>query len=184
MKGHATIIDALPQIQEKIPDIKCLFVGGEFVNEKWYQEELYRYVQENHLENTIIFTGFRRDIPELLSLFDVFVLPSLWEGLPSSILEAMAMKKPVIASSVGGIPEVVKHEETGVLIPPQDSKALADAIIFLLNNPDIAVKIGQAGYNRVQDFFSIESVVARIESVYARLIEKNCVDISKEENRK
>ena len=105
-------------------------------------------------------------------MLDLFLFPSLWEGFPAALLETMAMKKPVIASAVGGVPEIVEPNRTGLLIPPQDPKALADAIICLLNNPEIAKKMGQSGYERVQQYFSIDSVVAKTEAVYDQLIEK------------
>jgi glycosyltransferase involved in cell wall biosynthesis len=172
-KGHKTIVDALPLIQEKIPDIVCLFVGEDLLD-----GEIQRYVRARHLERTVIFTGFRQDIPELLSIFDVFLLPSLWEGIPRAVLEAMALKKPVVVTAVGGIPEIVEPDRTGIFVPPENPKALAAAVVFLLNNPDIAVKMGQAGYEKVQRCFSLESVVAKTEEVYDRLIKSNCKDFT------
>ncbi len=167
IKEHKTIVDALPRIQEHIPEIRCMFVGRDDLH-----GEIQRYVRKKQLEDTIIFTGCRRDIPQILSMFEVFLLPSLWEGLPMSILEAMAMKKPVIATSVGGIPELVDHKRTGLLIPPNDPEALSDAVIFLLSNPAIAVNMGLAGYERVQQEFSIQTVVTKTETVYDQLIER------------
>lgn len=168
MKGHKTIVDALPKIQHHVPEVKCLFVGEDLVN-----QEIHSYVQEKQLDQSIIFTGLRNDIPEILTMLNVFLLPSVWEGLPTSILEAMAMKKPVVASSVGGIPELVEHEKTGWLIPPDNHQALADAVIFLLTHPDIAVNMGQAGYKKVRQRFCTESVIAKTESVYNHLIEQS-----------
>ena len=165
MKGHTTIIDALVLIQKDFPDVRCLIVGDDFLN-----GEVHRYVQNKHLEDTVIFTGFRQDIPQILSMLDLFLFPSLWEGFPTAVLEAMALKKPVIASQVGGIPEIVEPDRTGLLIPPQEPRALADAVIFLLNNPEIATKMGQAGYERVQQYFSIDALVAKTEAVYEQLI--------------
>jgi glycosyltransferase involved in cell wall biosynthesis len=89
----------------------------------------------------------------------------------------MAMKKPVIASAVGGIPEIIVPDKTGILIPPQNPDALADAILFLLNNPDIASKMGEAGYERVRRCFTLESVVAQTETIYDQLM-KNDKDFS------
>ena len=126
--------------------------------------------QEKHLEHTIIFTGPCYDIASVLSTIDVVVLPSLWEGLPVSLLEAMAMKKPVIASAVGGIPEVVVPGKTGTLIPPQDAQALANAAIDMLTHPERASEMGLAGYERVQCNFTIEALITATESLYEQLI--------------
>jgi glycosyltransferase involved in cell wall biosynthesis len=166
-KGHKTIVDALPQIQQTIPEVRCLFVG-----EDWLHGEIHRYVREKHLEQVVIFTGFRTDIPELLTMFDLFLLPSLWEGIPRALLEAIAMQKPVIVTAVGGIPEIVESEKTGVFVPPEDPKALAQATTYLLSNPEIATKMGQEGYRRIQQFFSLDSVVAKTEGVYDQLLKE------------
>ena len=124
------------------------------------------------MEQIIIFTGFRTDIPEFLSMLDIFLLPSFWEGLPTALLEAMAMKKPVIATAVGGVPEIVDDGRTGVLIPPNDAGSLADTIIFLLQNPEIAKKLGQAAYEHIHQHYSLEMMIAKTETLYVRLIEE------------
>jgi glycosyltransferase involved in cell wall biosynthesis len=172
MKGHITIIDALTRVQKHFPHIRCIFVGEAFVKEPLYGAELRQYVGQRGLDHMVIFTGARRDIPEILSLFDVFLLPSLWEGLPTSVLEAMCMKIPVVASAVGGTSEIVEDGRTGLLIPPQNPIALADAILSLLNDPTRAKEMGQAGYERVCQAFSLSSVVARTEDVYEQVIKK------------
>jgi glycosyltransferase involved in cell wall biosynthesis len=173
MKGHITLIDALPQILRDAPDVKCLFVGGAFVKEPAYEAELREYVHARGLAERVIFTGFRQDVPELVSLFDVFVLPSLWEGLPSSILEAMALKKPVVATPVGGIPELVEPDVTGLLIPPNDPAALTEAVLTVLNDPARAGRMGQAGYDRIRTHFTLESLVTRTEAVYDQFLRIN-----------
>lgn len=167
MKGHKTIIDALPRIQEVFPTIKCFFVGRDALH-----GEIRNYVRKKQCEHTIIFTGFRQDIPNLLSMFEIVLLPSLWEGLPTILLEAMAMKKPIVASAVGGIPEIVEDGKTGMLIPPRNPDALAEAVIFLLKHQDIAYKMGQAGYENVRRNFSLDDTVAQTEAMYDQLIEQ------------
>jgi len=167
MKGHTTIIDALPRIQQQVPNVKCLFVGEDLLH-----GEIHRYVQARGLAQDIILTGWRQDIPEILALLDLFLLPSLWEGLPTSIAEAMVMQKPVVASTVGGIPELVEHGATGYLIPPNDPRALADAVIAVLTQPERARHMGLAGYAKVQREFAMETVIAKTEAVYDRLLMK------------
>ncbi len=160
-KGHKTIVDAFLLIQEKISDVKCLFVGDDLLG-----GEIHRYIQDRQLEHAFILTGLRQDIPQLLTMFDAFILPSLWEGIPRAILEAMAMKKPVVTTAVGGIPEVVEPGRTGVFIPPNDPQILADTLVSLLNDPKRLSDMGQAGYERIQQFFSLDAVVASTENVY------------------
>lgn len=170
MKGHATVVEALPIIRKTSPDMRGLFVGEAFVNEPSYQAELEKIIREKQLERAIVFTGFRQDIPAVLAAIDVFVLPSRWEGLSAAILEAMAMRKPVIATAVGGTPELIENHVTGLLILPDNPAALADAVLFMLNHPDIAQNMGQAGYCRVRDHFSLTAMVEKTEKLYARLI--------------
>lgn len=165
MKGHATILEAFPLMQRAFPDLKCLFIGRDDLH-----GTLQREVYERKLEQNIIFTGVRRDIPELLAMLNVFLLPSLWEGFPMALLEAMAMKKPIVASSVGGIPEILESGKTGLLIPPQNSEALARAGIFLLTHPGKAAEMGNAAFQRIQRDFSLQTQVARIEAIYEHLI--------------
>lgn len=170
MKGHATLVDALPRIREQFPTIRCLFVGETFVKEPDYEAELRQSVCAKGLDQVVVFTGVRHDIPAVLSLCDVFVSSSLWEGLPTAILEAMAMQRPVVATAVGGTPELVEEHVTGLFIPAQNPGALADAVLALLRDPEYAQRLGQAGYARVQRMFSLKAVVAQTEAIYARLL--------------
>ena len=165
MKGHVTIVDALPQMLARAPHLKCLFIGEDLMG-----GEIQRYIHARGLEQAIILTGDRRDVPALLAALDVFLLPSLWEGLPTSIVEAMAMQTPVVASSVGGIPELVEHGVTGYLIPPQHPAALAEAVTHLLAHPELARQFGRAGYDRARRDFSMDAVVAKTEAAYDRLL--------------
>lgn len=165
MKEHKTIVDALPRIQARFPQIKCLFIGTDYL-----RGEIQRHVKEQRCEASVIFAGFQRDIPECLALLDIFLLPSLWEGLPTAMLEAMAMKRPVIATPVGGIPEVLTHGETGLLIPTQHPNALADAVISLLKSPERAAALAEAGCHLIRTRYSIQTMVAHTEQLYERLI--------------
>jgi len=122
------------------------------------------------LGDRVSFLGHQEDIPQLLAACDLFVLPSLYEGLPLSVLEAMASAKPVVATNVGGTDEVVLHGATGVLVPPKDSKALAAAIGTLLTDRAMAACYGQAGKKRVAQIFSAEAMVRGVTEVYGELL--------------
>jgi glycosyltransferase involved in cell wall biosynthesis len=120
-----------------------------------------------------VFTGFRSDIPELLCEAAVSVLPSLSEGLSNTLLESMAAGVPAVATSVGGNPEVIEHEVSGLLVPARDAAALAAAMGRLLGDKDFASRLGQAGRRRVAELFSVEQSVRDTEHLYRRLIGAN-----------
>lgn len=128
--------------------------------------ELEDLAKKLEIEQYIIFTGFRTDIPAILGLLDIFVMSSRWEGLGLSIIEAMLAGKPVVASNVDGIPEVVLDQETGILIPPGAPKALADAICTLLDSPEKRREMGERGRQRAIRDFSIDRMVRNFEELY------------------
>lgn len=121
------------------------------------------------LGDRLVFLGRRGDIPALLASCDLFVLPSLYEGLPLAVLEAMAAGKPVVATAIGGTDEAVAHGETGWLVPPGDPAALAGAIRALLADPPLARRLAKAGNARLRREFSAETMVARVEALYDAL---------------
>jgi glycosyltransferase involved in cell wall biosynthesis len=125
------------------------------------------------LEQRVKFLGYRSDIPDLLAGCDVFVLPSLYEGLPLSILEAMSAGKPVIATQIGGTDEAVIPNETGLLIPPADPAALAAAIRKLLDDRPFARRLALAGQARVECEFSAATMVQRVTNVYTELLARH-----------
>jgi len=167
VKGHTYLIEAAPKICKEFPDVKFVFAGS-----GPQRETLEKQVKNFNLSSNFHFLGVRRDIPELLNIIDIFVLPSLFEGLPNVILEAMASSKPVVASAVGGIPEAVQHQVTGLLVPPKDPDALADAILKMLADREWATNMGKEGRKRVEEFFSIENEVKKIQQVYDDLFEQ------------
>jgi len=164
-KGHRFFLKSMVKVREKIPAIKALIVG-----KGKEEEKLKRYSQKLGLDDHVIFTGEREDISEIIQIVDVFVLPSLWEGMPNVLLEAMAAGKPVVATKVGGIPELVVHEETGILVHPEDSSALANAILDLLQDKLKAKKMGEAGRVRVEEHFNISRMVEKTENLYRELL--------------
>ncbi len=170
-KGHRFLLQACADVKRKIPEVKFLLIGDGPL-----REELEDLAGELDLEKDVLFLGSRRDIPQLLAMVDLAVLPSLEEGFPNVVLEAMAAGKPVVATRVGGIPEAVVHGETGFLIPPGDSRALVDAIVELLSDPDRAVKMGAAGRKRVVREFPLDRMVHQMEQIYQELVQARLVE--------
>lgn len=147
-KGHRFLLEALLEVVEPFPHLKVLLAGdGEL------RTALQTQTRELRLENQVLFLGNRGDIPALLAASDLFILPSLWEGLPMALIEAMASGLPVIATQVSGTSQVMVHGETGLLVKPGDSAALAQAIQQLLSDPGLAAQMGQAARRRVELHF-------------------------------
>ncbi|MGQ0607985.1 MAG: glycosyltransferase family 4 protein [Chloroflexota bacterium] len=158
-KGHRFLLDAMPAILESAPDTWLAVVGEG-------SEADALTARAAAISDRIVFTGRRDDVSALTADLTVAVLPSLREAQGISILEAMARRRPVVASAVGGIPEVITSGVDGLLVPPADSGALASAIGSLLGSPALRERLGEAGYRTVRDQFSIDAQVKRIEVVY------------------
>jgi glycosyltransferase involved in cell wall biosynthesis/SAM-dependent methyltransferase len=160
-KGHCFLLHALPMLARRYPALRCLVVGdGEL------REELTGLAARLGVLDRCLFLGVRRDIPAVLSALDVLVVPSLSEGMPYVVLEGMASGKPVVATAVNGIPEVVEDRVTGRLVPRQDSGALAEAIGELIADPQSAEAMGRAARRRVEERFSSGQWIARMEALY------------------
>jgi glycosyltransferase involved in cell wall biosynthesis len=160
-KGHDTLIDAAPRIRAAHPDATILLVGDGPL-----RETLRRRVAALGLDRAVEFAGERQDVAALLSSSDVFVLPSRSEASPNGVLEAMASGLPIVASRVGGIPELVDSGIDGVLVEPNDPAALADAVIDLMDRPEWARVLGRAARERAEDRHGFDRMVARFERLY------------------
>ena len=134
------------------------------------ESDLKQQVSRLGLDKRVHFLGLRQDIPRILALLDVFVLPSLSEGLSMAILEAMMAGKPVVATRVGGNPEIVIDGETGLLVPPKESHALAESLITLLKDRHLAAEFGEQGKRRAQRQFSLQTMVNAYQSLYAECL--------------
>ncbi|MCP2618502.1 glycosyltransferase family 4 protein [Candidatus Aminicenantes bacterium AC-335-A11] len=163
-KGHKYLIEASQFINKVTNKIKIIIVG-----EGPLKMELRKKAKKLNTTNIVFFLGFRKDIPQILHSLDLFVLSSYLEGLGSSILDAMACKLPVVATSTGGIPEAVKNGVTGILVPPRNPKALAEAILKLYKDKDLAKKMGEEGFKLVHEKFSVKSMVDRTIDFYNKL---------------
>ena len=164
-KGHIYLLRAITQVRKYFPDIRVLLVGdGEL------RKELEQQTYSLGIATNVIFTGYRTDAARLLSGFDFLVFPSLWEGFGLILLEAMALKKAIVASRVSAIPESVLDGETGLLVPPKDPERLAQAMLTLLRDPDLARNMGENGYTRLQKNFSVQKMIAATEHMYCELL--------------
>ncbi len=164
-KGIQYLIEALPTILKAVPNLHYLIVGsGE------HEATLKTLAQERGVAKQVIFTGVRHDIPELLAVSDLFVLPTLGDALPTVLAEAMAAQKPIVASEVGGVPEMVEHGRNGLLVPPADSAALADACLQIIQNPDLARQMAAAGYDIVEQRFNISKQAHRLGDLYQEIL--------------
>jgi glycosyltransferase involved in cell wall biosynthesis len=162
-KGHRFLLEAWPAVARQAPDAWLLIVGeGSEADALRAQAD----ALPRDAARRVVFTGRREDISSLTAELCVAVLPSLREAQGISILEAMARRRPVVATTVGGIPEVITSGVDGLLVPPEDPAALASAIERLLNDPSLRGRIGEAGYRTVAERYSIDAQVHRIEAVY------------------
>ena len=160
-KGHPTLLEAWPAVLRAVPDVYLLIVG-----EGSRRDELEAQARQLRVAHRVVFTGRRDDVPAVTAALDVAVLPSYREAQGLTILEAMALSRPVVASNVGGIPEMIEDGVTGLLVPPHDPVALAAAIVRLLKDHPLADTLGRAGHDLVHDRFCIELMVAAVESIY------------------
>jgi L-malate glycosyltransferase len=164
-KGHRTLLEAVAIIVKRIPRARFLLVGtGEL------EAELKQTVQEKGLTKYVSFLGRRADVPELLGAMDLLVLPSSSESLPNVVLEAMSVSRAVVASGMGGCNELIESGRTGQLVPPQNPEKLADAVIRLLEQPQLREEMGKAGRRRAETEFDIRVAVKRLEAIYDELL--------------
>jgi glycosyltransferase involved in cell wall biosynthesis len=163
VKGHTFLLKAAAQVARVSPETVWLFAGrGSLLGQ--LQEE----ARQLGIVDKVRFLGFRNDAGALLQAMDLFVLPSLSEGLPVSILEAMAAGRPVVATNVGGNREVIVEGKTGFLVPPGDSGALASQMVALLADRQLAQRFGTEGHTRVRENFTLERMVSAYERLYER----------------
>lgn len=170
-KGHRFFLQACREIQRAHSAVKFLLIGDGPL-----RGTLEGFARDLDLEKDVLFLGSRQDIPQLLALTDIAVLPSLEEGFSNAILEAMAAGKPVVATTAGGNAEAVIHGETGLLVPPRDSEALAQAVLWLLAHPAEAARFGEAGRRRVTEQFGLSGMIRQYEAVYERLVAEECAN--------
>jgi glycosyltransferase involved in cell wall biosynthesis len=170
LKGLENLLEAAAMLKPRYPDVRFLIVGETSPMEVPYLDELKQLADRHGVGDRVIFTGRRSDVPALLSSVDVSVMPSLNEALSNGLLESMAAGAPTVATRVGGTPEALVDEQTGLLVAPGDSRALATAVGRLLDDRLLAVQLGQAARQLIQDRFSVDRMVQSTEQLYTELL--------------
>ena len=165
VKAIDVFLRAAAAIGSRFPKVWFVIVG-----DGTERQRLEREARRLGFGNRLVFAGFRRDVPSALADLSISVLPSLSEGLSNTLLESMAAGVPVIATRVGGTPEIVEDGHTGLLVPPADPDTLARAMLLLLTRPELAAEFGAAGQERVARRFSVERMVHETEALYAKLL--------------
>ncbi len=169
-KGHEEFLRAAKTLMESSSlNLQFMVVGSASYDEESYETKIRGLADELDLGKVVQFTGFRKDIPRLLSALDILAFPSHEESFGLALLEAMAMKLPVVASGNAGVLDIVVDGETGTLVRPKDYKSLADGIMGLARDPEIREQYGSAGRKLVEKSFSIQSVVERLEKYYSEV---------------
>jgi L-malate glycosyltransferase len=171
-KGQRHLIDAAALVVKKVPDARFIIAGeGEL------RASLERQIKDLALEKHVLLAGFRPDALSVHKGFDIFVMSSVTEGLGTSLLDAMACGKPIVATTAGGIPEVVVNNQTGILVPPRDHEALARALVALLRDEGAQEVMGAEGLLRVRERFTAERMVQETLAVYRRVAEHAHVEM-------
>jgi glycosyltransferase involved in cell wall biosynthesis len=166
-KGHTTLIHAFEGLKQEIPEAVLVIVG-----EGYLRDKLSDLVDRLGLKGSVLFTGFLMDVRRIIATFDVAVLPSFFEGMGRVLLEAMAMGKPVVASSVGGIPDLVHHGKNGLLVTPGSVSELKSALLTLIRNKALAKEMGKEGRKRISEEFSAGRMAQSIEKLYRELLQR------------
>jgi glycosyltransferase involved in cell wall biosynthesis len=164
-KGHTFLIEGAKKVLERESDVK-FWIAGEGGERKKLSEE----IERRGLQGKVSLLGYREDVSKLLAAADIFILTSLWEGFPYTILEAMSAGLPVVSTDVGGVAEAVEHQQTGLLVPPKEPRLLADALLYLIEYPEERKRMGERGKKRIKEKFSLEKMLSEIEKVYNEVL--------------
>jgi glycosyltransferase involved in cell wall biosynthesis len=174
VKDYYTLTSAAAKVLSKYPDTRFVIVGDNSLVElnRLHYQEVVRRLEELNIADKFIFTGHRSDVSQLIAAMDISVLCSHREGFGLCLVESMAMRKPVIGTAVGGIPEIIQPGVTGYLHQHGNSKELADAILSLIEDPAKAIRFGEAGHERVKQNFSVDVFVDQISSAYSEVMDR------------
>ncbi len=164
-KGHSTLLKAMSEVVRQFPTVQLVIIGDGELRQNLEQDTV-----KLGLEKQVHFLGYRQDAAAMMSGLDLFVLPSRWEGFGLVLLEAMAARLPIVATKVSAIPEIVRHGETGLLVPVDDVDALSKAICTLLGQRHLARTMGENGRKRLEQNFTVQAMVNKTCAVYNQLL--------------
>jgi glycosyltransferase involved in cell wall biosynthesis len=166
-KGHRVFLEAAQEVLDAVPGSIAFVVGDTPGGDRAYREELDAQCHRLGISKRVIFTGFREDVPELMAMLDVVVHASIIpEPFGKVVIEAMAMRKPVVATAAGGPTEIIRPGHDGLLVPPRDPRPMAECIIRLLRDRELAAKIGSAGLETVRARYGVTEYVNAVEGIY------------------
>jgi glycosyltransferase involved in cell wall biosynthesis len=168
-KGHHYLVEAASLVCRRVPRAKFLLIGDP--GNGAIKKDIEDFIAESGLEGNILILGFRNNVNMLLQIMDIFVLSSTTEGLPVSVIEAMASSKPVVATNVGGLPEIVIHRQSGYLVEPGNAEALAEKTLILLDDEALRERMGRVGRKSVEEKFSLRVMVNKYQNLYGELIQ-------------
>ncbi len=166
-KGNRYLLEATREILHSFPEAKLLLVG-----DGPQKKNLLGTIEELGIRSSVIMPGYRDDMPRVLKSMDVFVFPTLEEAFPNAVMEAMAMRKPVVATHVGGVPDIVQEGQTGYLVPPKNSRAITEKVLVLLKDKKLREEMGSRGREVVEANCSQELMVQKLERLYFSLMEE------------
>lgn len=169
-KGFIYLLLSIPEVLKVFPECFFIFVGDGPLRKKFEET-----AKKLNVKNNVIFTGYRKDILEIFYICNIIVVPSLFEGMPNVVLESMALKKPVIATDIPEIKELIIDGENGLLVPVKNPQKISEKIIYLLKNPDISQNMGIKSYNHVKAKFTIEKMVKSYEELYLFFSKKKII---------
>ncbi len=170
-KGHLYFVRAAAAVKEQFPDARFVVVGQTLEGRTKYAGRLHGEARTLGVKDAMVFTGFRSDVPDILQAADVLVQPSLSESFGMSIAEGLAAGLPVVASDVGGVPEIIQDGETGILVPPRDPDAIASGVASLLEDREHAASMAARGRDRIREMFSPDRCADQHDRVYRRALE-------------
>jgi glycosyltransferase involved in cell wall biosynthesis len=181
-KGHTELVRALDLVRDRVPDVKLMIVGEDdprgSVERTLYSVELHQLITQLRLDEHVVFTGFRTDVPQVMAALDVFAMPSFEEPFGVVYLEAMAMRKPVVALESGGAVCSIRDGENGYLVPVGSIETLTDRLVTLLQDSALRARMGNRGREMVEQQFSARHMSAEAERIYRRIVRRDAIPAS------